>query len=134
MQYKTEHKRWTFMNALYDFKNSIGAEWNALNLTLWGGLSSKYVLHLCAVFTGCRQKAEILQVQELFLLYIGGNTMSTASLPDQIKYIKEKSGFMFVFHTKSYSTATKVCFCDSYSVPFTKHSFRFVYRSACTVY
>jgi hypothetical protein len=34
--------------------------------------------------------------------------MSTASLPDQIKFIKEKSGFMYVFTTKSYSTATKV--------------------------
>eukprot|EP01127_Copromyxa_protea_P018676 TRINITY_DN5931_c0_g1_i1.p1 TRINITY_DN5931_c0_g1~~TRINITY_DN5931_c0_g1_i1.p1 ORF type:complete len:1258 (-),score=308.08 TRINITY_DN5931_c0_g1_i1:218-3991(-) len=82
------------MTSLADLKNSLGAEWNALNLSVWGGLNAK-------------QKSEILQVQELFLLYIGGNTMSTASLPEQIKFIKEKSGFLFIFTTKSYSTTTK---------------------------
>jgi hypothetical protein len=42
------------------------------------------------------------------LLYIGSSSLKGASLPDQIKFVKEKSGFMYVFTTKSYVAATKV--------------------------
>jgi hypothetical protein len=49
------------------------------------------------------QRREILQVQELYVLYIGGSAIREASLPDQIRFVTKKSGFLYIFKTKSYS-------------------------------
>jgi hypothetical protein len=68
-----------------DLISSLEAEWNSLNLTLWDGLSS-------------HQKYEILQVQELYILYVGGNAIREASLPDQIQFglLLQDNGYYFI--------------------------------------
>jgi hypothetical protein len=53
-----------------------------------------------------RHRQDILKVQELFLLHIGGSALE---VPDTIRYVKEKSGFLVFFSQTSYLAATRVC-------------------------
>lgn len=86
-----------------DYAKSLEQAW--AHTSVWAGLNSSCVDWWNNLITQVSHRQDILRVQELFLLHIGG---TATEVPDAIRFVKEKSGFLFIFSQTSYLAANRV--------------------------
>eukprot|EP01127_Copromyxa_protea_P020259 TRINITY_DN6743_c0_g1_i1.p1 TRINITY_DN6743_c0_g1~~TRINITY_DN6743_c0_g1_i1.p1 ORF type:complete len:1288 (-),score=233.38 TRINITY_DN6743_c0_g1_i1:86-3949(-) len=74
---------------LSNYGRSLEEVW--AHTSIWAGLNNAH-------------REDILKVQELFSLHIG---TGIADIPDAIRFVKERSGFLYIFNQTSYLAANR---------------------------